>query len=160
MARIEHTGATRTTLRSGAGASSRRSADTVARDFEAVLLGQMFRIMQGTVAGGGVIERSFQRQVYEEMLGDEFAKAFAERGGLGLHRAVAGLLAASAESAGGSAGGADGARPLPIERKTAPAPRPLERGDRVLPLARERRAPIIRNDATTAAAGPRDADGE
>jgi Rod binding domain-containing protein len=62
----------------------RSKLEKAARDFEAVLIGQFFRIMRSTVQSDGIIGRSFQRRVYEEMIQDEFAKSFAERGGFGM----------------------------------------------------------------------------
>ncbi|MBN1164360.1 MAG: hypothetical protein JXB45_07260 [Candidatus Krumholzibacteriota bacterium] len=54
------------------------------RDFESVFISQFFKLMHTTVGNDGVLKRSFSRQIYEEMIQDEFAKAFTARGGFKL----------------------------------------------------------------------------
>jgi Rod binding domain-containing protein len=60
----------------------------VARDFESLLIGQFFKLMHSTITDRGVVGKSFQRNIYEEMLQTEFARAFSRRGGFGLHQEV------------------------------------------------------------------------
>lgn len=67
---------------------SRKELEKAATDFEAVLIGQFFRLMQKTISHDGVVKRSFERGIYEDMLQNEFAKAFAKGGGMDLHEMI------------------------------------------------------------------------
>jgi len=62
--------------------------EDVAKDFEAILIGQFFRLMNKTISSEGFIKKSFERGIYEDMFHDELAKAYARRGGLNLHRII------------------------------------------------------------------------
>ncbi len=70
------------------GIKNRRQLDDVAKDFEAILIGQFFRLMNKTISSEGFIKKSFERGIYEDMFHDELAKAYARRGGLNLHRII------------------------------------------------------------------------
>jgi Rod binding domain-containing protein len=70
------------------GIEGRRRLEKAAVDFEAILIGQFFKVLHSTVGNGGLIKRSFQRSIYEEMLQDEFAKSFAKRGGFNVHKVL------------------------------------------------------------------------
>lgn len=65
-----------------------KKLEKAAKDFEAVLMSQFFRLMHATVGDEGVIDRSFSRKIYEEMIQDEFAGAFCEQGGFGLQKVL------------------------------------------------------------------------
>ncbi len=68
------------------GPAEARELSEAARKFEAVLIGQFFKLMHSTVVRRGALDKSFQRGMYEEMLQTEFARSFSRRGGFGLHR--------------------------------------------------------------------------
>ncbi len=70
------------------GFKSQKQLEEVAKDFEAILIGQFFRLMNKTVSSEGVIKKSFERGIYEDMLHDELAKAYAKRGGLNLNKII------------------------------------------------------------------------
>ena len=70
------------------GIKDRRQLENVARDFEAILIGQFFRLMNKTISSEGFIKKSFERGIYEDMFHDELAKAYSKRGGLNLHRII------------------------------------------------------------------------
>ncbi|NLN27050.1 MAG: flagellar biosynthesis protein FlgJ [Firmicutes bacterium] len=55
-----------------------------AADFEALFLQQLFSVMRRSVPQGGLFEKSFARQTYEDMFFEELAKVSAQAGGLGL----------------------------------------------------------------------------
>ncbi|GEM_PF-2796923 len=68
--------------------------EEVSRDFEGILIGQFFRLMSSTIGEGGIIEKSFQRSIYEDMLQNEFARVFSRRGGFRLHEILVKRLGA------------------------------------------------------------------
>ncbi len=71
-----------------AGNGNMKKLEKAAKDFEAILMSQFFRIMHSTVGDEGVIDRSFSRKIYEEMIQNEFAGAFCEQGGFGLQKVL------------------------------------------------------------------------
>jgi len=70
------------------GIKNSRQLEDVAKDFEAILIGQFFRLMNKTISSEGFIKKSFERGIYEDMFHEELAKAYAKRGGLNLHRII------------------------------------------------------------------------
>lgn len=70
------------------GFKNEKQLEKVAKDFEAILIGQFFRLMNKTISNEGVIKKSFERGIFEDMFHDELAKAYAKRGGLNLHRII------------------------------------------------------------------------
>jgi Rod binding domain-containing protein len=65
-----------------------KKLEKAARDFESILIGQIFELMNSTVGDEGVIEKSFPRKMFEEMIQGEFAKEFSGQGGLNLQKVL------------------------------------------------------------------------
>ena len=49
---------------------------------------ELFKGMRRTIPEGGLFERSFSLQTYQEMLDDELAKSMALGGGIGLSEVI------------------------------------------------------------------------
>ncbi|MBU8922184.1 MAG: rod-binding protein [Bacteroidales bacterium] len=89
--------------------------EKAARDFESILIGQFFKLMHSTIGDSGVIERSFSRKIYEEMMQDEIAKEFSKSGGLSLNKVLVDRFVRIQESnSRGRGTGEDGPRMLSI----------------------------------------------
>jgi Rod binding domain-containing protein len=56
----------------------------VAAEFEAILIGQLFRALRGPTPAGGVLPAAAGRRIFEELLDGELARAIARGPGLGL----------------------------------------------------------------------------
>lgn len=56
----------------------------VCREFESLFLDMMLKQMRKTVPDGGLVEKSFAREMYESMQDEEIAKDMAKGGGIGL----------------------------------------------------------------------------
>jgi|GEM_PF-947642 len=54
------------------------------REFEALFIHHIIKGMRRTVPEGGLFEKSFAREVYEDMMDQETAKSMASAGGIGL----------------------------------------------------------------------------
>lgn len=54
------------------------------KDFEAIILNQMFSAMRKTVPEGGLFEKSFGEKIYQSMLDEELSKKIAHSKGMGL----------------------------------------------------------------------------
>ncbi|MBD3180327.1 MAG: hypothetical protein GF417_12550 [Candidatus Latescibacteria bacterium] len=72
----------------GSGTEKAESLQEAARGFEEVFVEQLFRNMFSTLNRSSMVEKSFQRKIYEEMLQKEFADIYVENGGVGLGRAL------------------------------------------------------------------------
>ena len=66
-----------------------RRAREAARDFEALLLGQMLRSIRASGAVAGGLFTGKGQRVYQEMIDDEMGRALARAGGLGLADLIA-----------------------------------------------------------------------
>lgn len=58
------------------------------REFEAMFLAEMFKVMRKAVPEGGLLEKSSATEMFQEMLDGETAKAAASGKGLGLGEAM------------------------------------------------------------------------
>lgn len=56
----------------------------VCKEFESIFLNMMMKQMRKTVADGGLIEKSFARDMYESMQDEEVSKEMAKGRGIGL----------------------------------------------------------------------------
>jgi Rod binding domain-containing protein len=72
----------------GSGTENAETLQEAARGFEEVFVEQLFRNMFSTLNRSSMVEKSFQRKIYEEMLQKEFADIYVENGGVGLGRAL------------------------------------------------------------------------
>jgi flagellar protein FlgJ len=66
-----------------------RRAREAARDFEALLLGQLLRTIRSSGAVGGALFTGQGQRIYREMMDDEMGRALAGAGGLGLADLIA-----------------------------------------------------------------------
>jgi peptidoglycan hydrolase FlgJ len=60
-----------------------------ARDFEAVFIGQMTKLMMESAGSDGVFTGGHGEEMFRGVLAEEMGKSIAQRGGLGLAPAVA-----------------------------------------------------------------------
>ncbi len=67
---------------------SREEAEKAARDFEAIMVKQMFSAMWATVPKGGLLSGSREEEHYQEMLQDSLAKEFAKGEGMGIRDVI------------------------------------------------------------------------
>ena len=81
----------------GATASGTARAKNAARDFEAVFLNQMFQHMFTGIDGEGPFGGSQATGVWRSFLTNEYSKAFAKTGGIGLAKTVYDSLMAQQE---------------------------------------------------------------
>lgn len=59
--------------------------EKVAEDFEAIFIGMMFKSMHNSInSDDGIVEKSYARKVFEEMVYDEYAKDLSKRKSLGI----------------------------------------------------------------------------
>lgn len=56
----------------------------VATDFEEVFVNMLLKAMRSTVVDSGLTEKSNQRDIFQGMLDESFAKEMAEAGGIGI----------------------------------------------------------------------------
>lgn len=59
-----------------------------ARQLETMFMQELFKGMRRTIPEGGLFERSFSLQTYQEMLDDELAKSMSLGGGIGLSEVI------------------------------------------------------------------------
>lgn len=71
-----------------AGARAADPAARTARDFEAVFVGQMTKIMMETVPSDGAFDGGHGEEMFRGVLGEQLGIAIARRGGIGLAPAV------------------------------------------------------------------------
>ena len=81
-----------------AGAMTNAKARAAAEDFEAVFLNSMFSQMMTKVEGEGPFGGSQASGVWRSFLTNEYSKAFAKAGGVGLAKHVYGALIAQQEA--------------------------------------------------------------
>ena len=86
------------TVRAG-GAMTNPKARAAAEDFEAMFLNSMFSQMMTGVDGEGPFGGSQATGVWRSFLTNEYSKAFAKAGGIGLAKHVYGSLLAQQEAA-------------------------------------------------------------
>lgn len=58
--------------------------EKVAKEFEALFLAQMLKIMRESVGSSGLLEEAPGKDIYRELMDHELARSLAARGGLGL----------------------------------------------------------------------------
>ena len=85
------------TVRAG-GAMTNAKARAAAEDFEAVFLNSMFNQMMTKVDGEGPFGGSQATGVWRSFLTNEYSKAFAKTGGIGLAKSVYDTLMAQQEA--------------------------------------------------------------
>lgn len=73
-----------TSQQKGEGSASAAKTEQAAKDFEGLLLQQMFRSMWKTIPQGGLLSQSREEQMFQEMLQDEVAKNISESQSLGI----------------------------------------------------------------------------
>ncbi|MBN2071814.1 MAG: rod-binding protein [Candidatus Krumholzibacteriota bacterium] len=112
------------------GAARTKSLEKAARDFESILIGQFFQLMHSTVSDEGMVEKSFPRKIYEEMMQGEFASEFTKRGGFGLSEV---LVDRFNRGQGGEAATVPGALPGNTGREALP----LGKKDRFMKIGSE-----------------------
>lgn len=56
----------------------------VCREFESIFLNMMLQQMRRTVPDGGLVEKSYARDLYESLQDEEVAKEMSKGGGIGL----------------------------------------------------------------------------
>lgn len=56
----------------------------VCKEFESIFLNMMLQQMRKTVPDGGLVEKSYARDLYESLQDEEVAKEMAKGGGIGL----------------------------------------------------------------------------
>ncbi|MCB0354703.1 MAG: rod-binding protein [Bdellovibrionales bacterium] len=66
------------------GAEGAGKAEQASKDFEAMLVQQMFRSMWKTVPQNGILTQSREEQLFQEMLQDEVAKNMSESQSIGI----------------------------------------------------------------------------
>jgi Rod binding domain-containing protein len=81
-----------------AGKMTNAKARAAAEDFEAVFLNSMFSQMMTNLDGEGPFGGSKATGVWRSMLTNEYSKAFAKAGGVGLAKHVYGTLIAQQEA--------------------------------------------------------------
>lgn len=67
------------------------------KDFEAIFLGMVFKQMKKTIPEGGLFEKSYAREIFEEMLDDELIDN-AKGSGLGIAEAMYKQLSANLDN--------------------------------------------------------------
>lgn len=105
---------------SGGDGRNLKKLEKAARDFEAILIGQFFKLMHSTVGDEGVIEKSFPRKMYEEMMQDQFAREFSGQGGFNLQKVLVEKFTS------GENPGVDANRRLPVLEDTKSMKKPDE----------------------------------
>ncbi len=82
---------------SRSGGTNEEKVKTLAKEFEAVLLGQMLKTMRSTIDDSGFIKKGPGEELFTEMLDEEFARQMAYSNSRGLASSlVEQLLATSA----------------------------------------------------------------
>ncbi len=134
-----------TELKARAGKDADASLDEVARQFEALLLGQMLKSMRQASLGEGLME-SDQSLFYRDMYDKQLAIHLAQSGGLGLADMIKQQIGGGDKPGPGSPRGVDDYRqqPIPGIRPSTPA----------VAVTAERSRPEIQRTAATAPAVP------
>lgn len=65
-------------------AEYRREVDKASREFEGILLAQLFRVMRSSVMRSELLGGDNEREIYEDMLFTEIARASARAEGMGI----------------------------------------------------------------------------
>lgn len=90
---------------SRSGGTDEEKVKILAKEFEAVLLGQMLKTMRSTVDDSGFIKKGPGEELFTEMLDEEFARQMAYSNSRGLASSlVEQLLATSAHEKDGESG--------------------------------------------------------
>lgn len=77
-----------TGLSAAGGAAGARDAKAAAQEFEAVFLGQMLQPMFDTLGTDGLFGGGSGERMYRSMLVEEYGRALARNGGIGIADAV------------------------------------------------------------------------
>ncbi|MFO7954284.1 flagellar assembly peptidoglycan hydrolase FlgJ [Thioalkalivibrio sp.] len=85
-------------LARGARSGDQNGLEAVAREFEAMLIGQMLKQMREASLGDGLFDNE-QSKMYQEMQDQEFAKAMSQGDGMGLRDALMRQLSAQQPAA-------------------------------------------------------------
>lgn len=90
----------------------RREADKATREFEGVMLAQLFRVMRSTVQRSDLLGGEHEREIYEDLMFSEIARAASRAESIGiaemLYRQLVGEAHADGEQPAAGDAGANG----------------------------------------------------
>jgi Rod binding domain-containing protein len=84
----------------------REQVDKAAKEFEGILLAQLFRVMRSTIPETELLGSGFEREVYEDMMFTEIASVSARSDSLGIAEMLYRQFVDQSRADGNNAGGA------------------------------------------------------
>ncbi len=103
--------------KTGATASQRNELKKAAREFEAIFIAHMLKVMRETIQESGLMEGGFGKSIYTELFDQEVSLNLAQRGVLG----IAGILERKLLSTAGLDGEEEASSPPPADALRKPA---------------------------------------